>query len=64
MMPATLDRKKVTRGQAIERVAQAEEIAAAALFLASDESSFVTGADLVADAGLSAGRAIYGLPDV
>jgi len=64
MMPASLDRAKVTRGQAMERVAQPEEIAAAALFLASDESSFVTGADLVADAGLSAGRAIYGIPRV
>src|SRR5574338_344094 len=64
MMPPGLDRKKVTRGQAIERVADAREIAAAALFLASDESSFITGADLAADAGLSAGRAIYGMPEI
>jgi 3alpha(or 20beta)-hydroxysteroid dehydrogenase len=62
MMAPGLDRTTLTRGQAIERVAQPEEMARAALFLASDESSFITGADLAADAGLSAGQAISGLP--
>lgn len=33
------------------RVADATEIAAAALFLASDESSFVNGSELFADGG-------------
>jgi NAD(P)-dependent dehydrogenase (short-subunit alcohol dehydrogenase family) len=33
------------------RVADAAEIAAAALFLASDESSFVNGSELFADGG-------------
>jgi 3alpha(or 20beta)-hydroxysteroid dehydrogenase len=61
MMGAGTDRSALTRGQAIERVAQPEEMAAAALFLASDESSFITGADLAADAGLSAGRPIQGM---
>lgn len=37
----------------VGRVADPAEIAACALFLASDESSFVAGAELVADGGLS-----------
>ena len=62
MMAPGVDRKLLVRGQAIERVAQPEEMASAALFLASDESAFITGADLAADAGLSAGQAIPGFP--
>jgi 3(or 17)beta-hydroxysteroid dehydrogenase len=37
------------------RVGEAEEVAALALYLASDESRFVTGAEFVIDGGLSAG---------
>jgi len=47
-------RTKVTQG-VIPRVGQAEEIAQVALFLASDESSFVNGAVIAADAGWTAG---------
>jgi 3alpha(or 20beta)-hydroxysteroid dehydrogenase len=61
MMGADTNRAALARGQAIERVAQPEEMASAALFLACDESAFITGADLAADAGLSAGRPIAGM---
>jgi 3alpha(or 20beta)-hydroxysteroid dehydrogenase len=60
MMDPEADHALLTRDQAIRRVADPDEIARAALFLASDESSFITGADLAADAGLTAGRAIAG----
>ncbi len=36
----------------LKRIGQAEEVAAAALFFASDESSFTTGAELFVDGGM------------
>lgn len=43
----------VTAHYALRRIAQPEEIANVALFLASDESSFITGTHIVADGGLT-----------
>jgi 2-keto-3-deoxy-L-fuconate dehydrogenase len=42
--------------QANGRMAEPREIAAAALYLASDESAFVTGSSLIIDGGWSAGK--------
>ena len=39
----------------IPRVGQPEDIARASLYLASDESSYVTGTELIVDGGLTAG---------
>jgi 2-keto-3-deoxy-L-fuconate dehydrogenase len=48
--------REMASTQAIGRMAKPEEIAAAALYLASDESSFVTGTDFIIDGGWSAGK--------
>jgi len=48
--------ENVSKLYPLGRVATPEEIANAALFLASDEASFVTGAVLVVDGGLTAGN--------
>jgi NAD(P)-dependent dehydrogenase (short-subunit alcohol dehydrogenase family) len=42
--------------QPVGRMGRPEEIAAAALYLASDEAAFVTGEALIIDGGWNAGR--------
>jgi NAD(P)-dependent dehydrogenase (short-subunit alcohol dehydrogenase family) len=44
------------KGHILGRAGQPEEVAAAALFLASDDAGFVTGTSLVVDGGFTAGR--------
>ena len=49
-------RREMTATQAVGRMGQPEEVAAAALYLASDESAFVTGSAFMIDGGWSAGK--------
>jgi len=48
--------KEMSATQANGRMARPEEIAASMLYLASDESEFVTGSALIIDGGYSAGK--------
>jgi 3alpha(or 20beta)-hydroxysteroid dehydrogenase len=50
-----LDPETAFVGQPIARIGQPEEIAALAVFLASDESSYSTGAEFIADGGALSG---------
>jgi NAD(P)-dependent dehydrogenase (short-subunit alcohol dehydrogenase family) len=49
----------VPLGRALGRVATAEEVAAAAVYLVSDEASYVTGAALPVDGGKTAGLQVF-----
>src|SRR5204862_4038608 len=49
-------RREMSTTQAVGRMGKPEEIAAAALYLASDESAFITGTELIIDGGFSAGK--------
>ena len=47
--------KEMSASQAVGRMGRPEEIAAAALYLASDEAAFITGSEFIIDGGMSAG---------
>lgn len=48
--------REMASTQAVGRMATPEEIAAAVLYLASDEAAFITGSALIIDGGWSAGK--------
>lgn len=60
--PLTLPAQKMVENfnkiNAFNRVGEPEEVANAVVFLASDESSYITGTELVVDAGLTAGGGV------
>ena len=59
-----VDQDAVFSAQPIPRIGRPEEIAQLVLFLASDESSFSTGAEFLADGGMMAGHPSSGvMPD-
>jgi meso-butanediol dehydrogenase/(S,S)-butanediol dehydrogenase/diacetyl reductase len=47
-------KEAIVRQTPLRRVGRPEEVAAVAMFLASDESSFITGANIVVDGGITA----------
>jgi 3alpha(or 20beta)-hydroxysteroid dehydrogenase len=59
-----IDDDAVYGAQPIPRVAQPEEIAKMMLFLASDDSSFSTGSEFVADGGYTAGPSLAHMDDL
>jgi 3alpha(or 20beta)-hydroxysteroid dehydrogenase len=59
-----IDVDRLLRSKPIRRFGSLEEIAAAALWLATDESSYVTGLDLAIDGGRTLGTMLQGLSGI
>ncbi len=53
-------KEKLLKWYPLRRLGLPEDVASMALYLASDESSFVTGATMVIDGGLTAGSRLFG----
>ncbi|WP_417620281.1 SDR family oxidoreductase [Parasphingorhabdus sp.] len=51
--------EEMWKGRPIQRVGRPDEISNMVVFLASEESSFSTGADFIADGGVSAGDILF-----
>ncbi len=54
-------KEKLLKWYPLGRLGRPEDVANLALYLASDESSFVTGATMVIDGGLTAGSQLFGI---
>ena len=63
--PAQAGREDVNRAYAgipLQRIGEPEEVARASLFLASDEASYLCGAEIAVDGGMLAGQYYAGMP--